>query len=157
MKPKWNLWSNINSEKLVKSETMLFGFVMVNHKEGQNSSKCCERWCAHSSIKWASKSMIKFKFHQVGKKWTWWKLALKEAEITMNMVKVGIHSSLPNGHLNLWLNFNFEKLVKSEISSCCFAKVGLKGVENSLEHHKSWHACFSMKLASKSTITFQFQ
>jgi len=82
---------------------------------------------------------------------------LKEAKITLTMVKVGVHSCLPNGHLNLWLNFNSKKLVKSEISSCGFAKVGLKGVENSLEHHKSRRACFFMKWASKSTITFQFQ
>ena len=107
-----NLWSNLNFNKLVKSET------------------------GH---------LVSLGF------------GLKEAEITPNMAKVGIHSCLPNGHLNLWLNFNSEKLVKSEISSCGFAKVGLKGVENSLEHHKSWHACFCMKWASKSTITFQFQ
>ena len=82
---------------------------------------------------------------------------LKKAEITPYMAKVGVHSCLPNGHLNLWLNFNSEKLVKSEISSCGFAKVGLKVVENSLEHHKILRACFFMKWASKSTITFQFQ
>ena len=52
---------------------------------------------------------------------------------------------------------NSKKLVKSEISSCGFAKIGLKGFKNSLEHHKSWRACFSMKWVSKSTITFQFQ
>ena len=107
-----NLWSNLNFNKLVKSETrclVLLGF------------------------------------------------GLKEVEITPNMAKVGIHSSLPNGHLNLWLNFNSEKLVESEISSCGFTKVGLKAVENSSEHHKCWHAWFSMKWASKSTITFHFQ
>ena len=93
-----NLWSNLNFNKLVKSETrhpVSLGF------------------------------------------------GLKEAKITSNMVKVGVHSCLPNGHLNLWLSFNSEKLVKSEISLCSFAKVGLKGVENSLEHHKIWCACFS--------------
>ena len=107
-----NLWSNLNFNKLVKSET---------------------------------RQPVSLGF------------GLKEVEITPNMAKVGVHSCLPNGHLNLWLNFNSGKLVKSEISSCGFAKVGLKGVENSLEHDKSWRAFFSMKWASKSTITFEFQ
>ena len=86
-----NLWSNLNFNKLVKSET-----------------RC----------------LVSLGF------------GIKEAKITPNMANVGVHSCLPNGHLNLWLNFNSKKLVKSEISSCGFAKVGLKGVENSLEHHK---------------------
>ena len=55
-------------------------------------------------------------------------------------LKVGVHSYLPNGHLNLWPNFNFEKLVKSETSSCSFSKVAHKGTKNSLERHESWRA-----------------
>ena len=52
------------------------------------------------------------------------------ANIALNIVKVGMHSYFPNGDLNLWLNFIFEKLVKRETSLCSFAKVGLKGGEN---------------------------
>ena len=44
-------------------------------------------------------------------------------------MKVGMHSYFPNADLNLWLNFNFEKLVKRETSFCGFAKVGIKGGE----------------------------
>ena len=44
-----------------------------------------------------------------------------------------MHSYFPNADLNLWLNFNFAKLVKRETLLCGFAKVGLKGVENILE------------------------
>ena len=52
-------------------------------------------------------------------------------KIALNIVKVGMHSYFPNADFNLWLNFNFEKLVKRETSLCGFAKVGLKGGEMS--------------------------
>ena len=55
------------------------------------------------------------------------------AKIALNIVKGGMHSYFPNADLNLWLNFNFEKLVERETSLCSFAKVGLKGGENILE------------------------
>ena len=55
---------------------------------------------------------------------------LKMVKISLNIVKVGMHSNFPNADLNLRLNFNFEKLVKLETSLCGFAKVGLKGGEN---------------------------
>ena len=71
------------------------------------------------------------------------------AKIGLNIVKVGMHSYFPNADLNLWLNFNFEKLVKRETSLCNFAKVGLKGSENILECLKSLHARLLIKLASK--------
>ena len=61
-------------------------------------------------------------------------------KIALNIMKVGMHSYFPNADLNLWLNFNFEKLVKHETSLCGFAKVGLKGGENILECLKSF-AC----------------
>ena len=51
----------------------------------------------------------------------------KMPKISLKIVKVGMHSYLPNVHLNLWLNFNSKKLVKSETSLCSFTKVGLKG------------------------------
>ena len=52
---------------------------------------------------------------------------LKMAKIALNIVKVGMHAYFPNADLNLWLNLNFEKLVKRETSLCGFAKVGVKG------------------------------
>ena len=55
---------------------------------------------------------------------------LKMAKIALNIVKVGMQSYFPNADLNLWLNFNFEKLVKRETLLCSFAKVVLKGAEN---------------------------
>ena len=67
---------------------------------------------------------------------------LKELKITMNIVKVGVHTYHPNVHQNKWSNFNFEKFVKSETPSCSFAKVGVKGGENSSKGRKSWkHTC----------------
>ena len=56
---------------------------------------------------------------------------LKELKITLNIMKVGVHSYLPNAHLNLWSKFNSMKLVKSQTPSCGFAKIGVKGGENS--------------------------
>ena len=41
---------------------------------------------------------------------------LKMAKIALNIVKLGMHSYFANADLNLWLNFNFEKLVKRETS-----------------------------------------
>ena len=52
------------------------------------------------------------------------------AKIALNIVKGGMHSYFPNADLNLWLNFNFDKLVKRETSLCGFAKVGFKGGDN---------------------------
>ena len=59
------------------------------------------------------------------------------ARIALNIVKVGMHSYFANADLNLWLDFNFEKLVKCETSLYGFAKVGVKGGENILEYVKS--------------------
>ena len=52
------------------------------------------------------------------------------AKIALNIMKVGMHSYFPNVDLNLWLNFNFEKLVERESLLCGFPKVGV-------------HACLS--------------
>ena len=78
------------------------------------------------------------------------------AKIARNIVKAGKHSYFPNADLNLWLNFNFVKLVKRETSLCGFANVGLEGGENILEYLKSLHARFLIKLASKFMIKFKF-
>ena len=77
-------------------------------------------------------------------------------KIALNIVKVGMHSYFPNADLKLWLNFNFEKLVKRETSLCGFGKLGLKGGENILECLKSLHARLLIKLASKFMIKFKF-
>ena len=76
-------------------------------------------------------------------------------KIALNIMKVSMHSYLPNALINLRLNFNFEKLVKRETSLCGFAKVGLKGGENILECLKSLHASLLIKLASKFMIKFK--
>ena len=75
---------------------------------------------------------------------------LKMSKIPLNIVKVGMHSYFPNADLNLWSNFNFEKLVERETSLC--SKVELKGGENILECLKSLHARLFIKLASKFMI-----
>ena len=82
---------------------------------------------------------------------------LKELQIALNITKFGMHSYLPNEHLNLRSNFNSKKLVKSETSLCSFSKVGVKRAENNSECHESQSARFSIKWASKSMIKFQFQ
>ena len=78
------------------------------------------------------------------------------AKIALNIVKVGIQTFFPIVDLNLWLNFNFEKLVKRETSLCCLAKVGLKGGENILECLKILLARLLIKLQSKFMIKFKF-
>ena len=79
---------------------------------------------------------------------------LKELKITMNIMKVGVHTYHPNAHQKIWSDFNSEKFVKSETSSCSFTKVGVKEGENSSEHHEICSACSSIKWASKSMIKF---
>ena len=103
--------------------------------------------------------MIKFQFLEVGQKMKLQRavllgFGLKEMKIALNIMKVGIHSYLPNAHLNLCSNFDSKKLVKSETPSCGFIKVGVKGVENSSESCKSWSACLSIKWAFKTMIEF---
>ena len=78
------------------------------------------------------------------------------AKIALNIVNVGMHCYFPNEDLNLWLNFNFDKLVKRETSLCGFAKVRLKGGENILECLKRLHARLLIRLASKFMIKFKF-
>ena len=50
-----NLWSNLNSKKLLGRETPSCGFNRVGPKGGQNSLKCRESWRACLSIPYASK------------------------------------------------------------------------------------------------------
>ena len=65
-------------------------------------------------------------------------------KITANIVKVGVNCYLPNAKINLQLNFNSEKLVKSESLMYGFLEVGIKGGEifwNVSKFHV--HACLS--------------
>ena len=57
------------------------------------------------------------------------RLVLQGVKIAENVVKVGVHSYLSNGHPNLSSNFNSEKLVRSETSLFIFARVGLEGIQ----------------------------
>ena len=82
---------------------------------------------------------------------------LNQVEITRNIAKFGVHACISNGYPNLRSNFNFANLVKSEIPSCGFPKVWLKGDENNSEHRESLRAHLSSKCASKDMIKFQFR
>ena len=82
---------------------------------------------------------------------------LKELKITLNIMKVGVHTYHPNAHQKIWSNFNSKKFVKSETPSCGFAKVVVKWGENILEHRESWSAFLSIKCASKTMIKFQLR
>ena len=79
------------------------------------------------------------------------RLGLKGVKIAQNVVKVGVHTCLSNGHPSLLSNLNCEKIVKSETSLCIFANVWIKGGENSSNLPD---ALLSTKWASKSTIKF---
>ena len=63
-----NLGLNFDFEKLVKRETPLCSFAKVGLKEGENISQHHEISCASLSIKWRSKSMSKFQFHEIAQK-----------------------------------------------------------------------------------------
>ena len=76
------------------------------------------------------------------------RFGLKDEKIALNITKFGMHSYLPNGHLNLRSNFNFKKLVKSETSSCALTKVTLKGSENSTECGKNWRASLFIEMGT---------
>ena len=69
---------------------------------------------------------------------------LKVSKITLNIMKVGVHSYLPNAHLNLWSNFNSEKFVKSETPQVVSLRLGLQGVKIARNFAKlGVHACLS--------------
>ena len=123
-----NLWSNFNSKKLVKSETLLYGFAEVGIKGGKifwNVLKFRVHAClsnGHSNL-WSNFNYKKLlKLHRT----VLLGFGLKESKITPTIMKVGIHSYLPNAHLN------------------------------SSKHCESWSARLSIKRASKSLIKFQF-
>ena len=84
------------------------------------------------------------KFHHV----VLLRFVLKEEKIALNITIFGMHSYLPNGHLNIQSNFNSDKMVKSETSSCVLTKVALKGSENSSEHRENWCASLFIDMGS---------
>jgi hypothetical protein len=84
-------------------------------------------------------------------------LVLNGKKIAQNVTKVGVDACLPMGHPTLFSNLNSEKLVKVENLPCVFARLGLKGRENSLERRESWRAHLSTNGTSKSILKFQFR
>ena len=69
---------------------------------------------------------------------------LKEVKIDLNMVKFCVHGFLPNGNLNLWLNFNSENWSKVKLDSAISLRLGLKGVKIAHNVMKvGVHACLS--------------
>jgi len=115
----------------------------------------------HACLSNGHPNLWSIQFWEFRQKWTpcvvSLRFGLNEGKKAMDITKFGMHSYLPNGHLNLRSNFNSKKLVRSETSSCIFARVGLKRSPNSSEHCKSWHACLYIKRASKSMIKFQYR
>jgi hypothetical protein len=61
------LFSNFNSEKLIKVETRSCIFARLGFKGCENSSERYESWRGRSSTNVTSKSILKFKFREVGK------------------------------------------------------------------------------------------
>ena len=125
----------------------------------QNSSKSPQILYAWLSLKWVSKFSFKFQLRE-SQKIAFLRPLLDQPWITtkiaLNIVKVGMHSYLPNAQINLRSNFNSEKLVKSETPFCCFTKVGLKVGENILQRCESSCARLPIKWTSKSMNKFQF-
>ena len=80
---------------------------------------------------------------------------LKESKITLNIMKVGMHSYLSNVHLNLWSNFHLKKLVKSETPSCGFVKVGVHACLWTV-HPNKWSNFNSKKLVKSETPLSDF-
>ena len=54
------------------------------------------------------------------------------------------------------IKFQLKEIAQSEISSCGFKRVGLKGGEYISKRHKIWRALFSIKHASKYMNKFIF-
>ena len=125
----------------------------------QNNSKSPESLYAWLSLKWVLNSLSNFKYEKVGKITSLRPLLGQPyitTKIVLNIVKVVVHTYLPNVQINLRSNFNSKNLVKSETPLCGFAKVGLKEGENILESLKSLHAHLLIKLAPKFMIKFKF-
>ena len=117
---KINLQSNFNSEKLVKSETLLYVFVEVGIKGGEifwnilkfRMHTCLSNGHSNLSSNFNYKKLLKsetssFFFARVGLKGS--QNSLEHCKIPRNPLKVCIHGYLSNGYLNSLSNFNDKK------------------------------------------------
>ena len=57
------------------------------------------------------------------------RLGLKGVKIAQNIMKVGVHGYLSNGHPIILSNLNSERFVISETPLFIFTRVGLEGVQ----------------------------
>ena len=102
---KINLRSNFNSEKLVKSETLLYGFAEVGIKGVKYFGTLQNFACTlvyQMGIQIYDQISIRPWVHQV----------CLRSKITRNPLKVCMHGYLSNGYLNSLLNFNYKKAEK---------------------------------------------
>ena len=101
-----------------------------------------------------SGNLVKSETPSCGFAKVWLKGGKKSSEL--NITKFGMHSYLPNAHLNIWSYFNSKKLVKQKTLSCAFTKVALKGSEIAWNVAKvSVYTCL-LKWVPKSTFKFHF-
>ena len=137
-----NLWSNLNSKKLLETETSSCGFNKVGLKGGESILECLKSLHARSFACLKLRRAV-----STG-------LGLKGVKIAWNVAKVGVHACLSNMHPNIWSGLNSKNLVKAETASCRFVRVWLKEGENSSQHRESWHALLFSKCGFKSMIKF---
>ena len=124
---RFGLKEGENGFEKLETNATFYVLVSLSFPKVQNSSKSPESLYAWLSLKWVAWIMKKISCLRplLDQPWITTKIAL-------NIMKVSMHSHLPNAPINLRLNFNFEKLVKHETSLCSFVKVGLKVGENIL-------------------------
>ena len=90
-------------------------------------------------------------------------------KIAPNIMKVSMHSYLPNVPINLRLNFSFDKLLKRKLRCAVLPRFGLKGVKifwnvskvcmdvcSSNGHPNLWSNLNSKKLFEKETPSCSF-
>ena len=112
-----------------------------------------------------ARKLLKVKLHRVFSL----EFSLKRVQIAQNIAKIGVHACISNRHPNLWSNFNYEKLVRSETPSCIFARVGLEGVQMartiakvgmhifiSNSHPNLWSNFNYESLVKSETLSFDF-
>ena len=84
------------------------------------------------------------------------RFVLKEGKRALNITKFGMHSYLPNGHLNLWSYFNSKKLVTEKLYRVLSLRLHLKGVKIDRNVMKVGVYAYLLKWVPKSTFKFQF-
>ena len=97
---KINLQSNFNSEKLDKSETLLYGFTEVKYFGTSRNFACTLVYQMGVQINdqiSIIRNYSELKLHHAFSL----ELGLKVVRIAWNVVKVGVHTCLSNGHPNL--------------------------------------------------------